>query len=139
MQKLITAEIGKKATKFPLGSQDGKKGEALVLARFFTPANRFTWYMLEYDRKTGEAFGLCVGDYAEYGYFRPEELQNAKQEVSVLGYRATVQAVERDISVKPGKETLETLMKQNKEKCPDWRHEEEKTAPQGTLDCLAAA
>lgn len=135
MQKLITAEIVKKSARFPLGSQDGKNGEALVLARFFTPASRFTWYMLEYDCKTGEAFGLCVGHDTEYGYFMPEELQKTKQEVSILGYMATVQAVERDISVKPGKETLETLMKRYNEECPDWWHEEEEEiALQSTLD-----
>lgn len=48
-QKLLTSAIKNAARKFPLGSQDGKRGEALVLARFFTPASAYTWYMLEYD------------------------------------------------------------------------------------------
>lgn len=60
-QKLLTSAIKNAARKFPLGSQDGKRSDALVLARFFTPASSYTWYMLEYDEENDEAFGYIVG------------------------------------------------------------------------------
>lgn len=119
-QKLLTVAIKNAAKKFPLGSQDGKKGDAVVLARFFTPASSFTWYMLEYNQETDEAYGLVFGHETEYGYFSLNELQNAKHEVSFMGISSEIQAVERDISVDPKKYTLAELLKANGEKAPSW-------------------
>lgn len=125
-QKLITSEIIKAAAKFPLYSQESNGKDALVLARFFTPARSFSWYMIEYDLKTGEAFGLVVNfDCVEYGYFNPEEMQNENMAVNLLGVTSEIQAVERDIYVKPGKETLEEVMKRYGEMTPAFWEKEE--------------
>lgn len=119
-QKLLTSAIKTAARKFPLGSQDGKRGEALVLARFFTPASSYTWYMLEYDEENDEAFGYIVGPEPEYGYFSVKELQEARMQ---SGFLRGMQAVERDISVDPKKRTLADLLKAYGEKAPSWWQE----------------
>lgn len=99
---------------------DGKRGEALVLARFFTPASAYTWYMLEYDEENDEAFGYIVGPEPEYGYFSVKELQEARMQ---SGFLRGMQAVERDISVDPKKRTLADLLKAYGEKAPSWWQE----------------
>lgn len=121
MQKLITAAIKNAAKKFPLYSQDGKKGQAVVLARFFTPASNLTWYMTELNTETGEAFGVVVGYETEYGYFNVNELQCLKM---TTGFLRGMQAVERDICVDPKEYTLEECMRRNGDEIPSWLQEE---------------
>lgn len=121
MQKLITAAIKNAAKKFPLYSQDGKKGQAVVLARFFTPASNLTWYMTELNTETGEAFGVVVGYETEYGYFNVNELQDLKM---TTGFLRGMQAVERDICVDPKEYTLEECMRRNGDEIPSWLKEE---------------
>jgi len=64
----------------PLGSQDGKGKDAIVYAKFFDPQGSATWYMTEFDPKTGDAFGYAdmfgSGDSqsAEMGYFNVWEI-----------------------------------------------------------------
>lgn len=117
-QKLLTAAIKNAAKKFPLYSQEGRKEEAVVLARFFTPASNMTWYVLEYDIERDEAFGVVVGQETEYGYFSINELQNLRQEISFFGRIAKIQAVERDVTVDPKKNTIGQLMREHKEETP---------------------
>jgi len=120
MQKLVTAEIKKASKKFPLYSQDGKKGQAVVLARYFTPYSNYTWYMLEFDPTTGDAFGYIVGPEPEYGYFNVNELQNIKHNARFMGRIISLQAIERDISIDSGKQTLEQILEERGEQKPSW-------------------
>lgn len=108
--KLVTAQIRKKLEKYPLRSQDGKKAEALAVARFFFPVGAWTWYILEADLQTDEAFGVVINGSGEgeFGYFSLKELQTMN--VRGLG-------VERDICFNASKlkdikdENLHKLLK----------------------------
>lgn len=44
----------------------------------------WTWYLTEYDKETGDAFGLVLGQEAEWGYFNLHELEELKAERLVL-------------------------------------------------------
>ena len=75
--KLMTKEIEKKIPA--LYTQDGKKGEAVIHVKFFTPWSDWTWYGLEYSKEDGLFFGLVQNKYGvEYGYFSLEELEEVK-------------------------------------------------------------
>lgn len=126
-QKLITTAITNASKKFGLYSQDGKRGQAVVLARFFTPASNMTWYMTEFDPETGDGFGVVVGCETEWGYFNLNEMQNAKMQ---SGFFRGMQAIERDIHVTPKKQTLIECMKSYGDEIPSWLlpKEEEKAA-----------
>ena len=124
-QKLITAAITNASKKFGLYSQDGKRGKAVVLARFFTPASNMTWYMTEFDPETGDGFGVVVGCETEWGYFNVNEMQNAKMQ---SGLFRGMQAIERDIYVSPKKQTLIECMKANGDRIPSWLLPEEEKA-----------
>lgn len=87
--KLLTEELIKKFEKYPLGSQDGKLGDAKVIARFFNPIGEGTWFITEGDivrNKDGEItdvdmFGyvnLMGLEYAELGYVSLKELENVR-------------------------------------------------------------
>ena len=124
-QKLITAAITNASKKFGLYSQDGKRGKAVVLARFFTPASNMTWYLTEFDPETGDGFGVVVGCETEWGYFNVNEMQNAKMQ---SGLFRGMQAIERDIYVSPKKQTLIECMKANGDRIPSWLLPEEEKA-----------
>ena len=121
MQNLITKEIEDVAKNYPLYSQDGKRGDAVVLARFFTVNGNWTWYLTEYNPVTHEGFGYVLGFDNEMGYIDVDELQKAKNQVffngKMVGER---QAVERDINVHPGKETLAHLLDVYKQEKPSY-------------------
>ena len=44
----------------------------------------WTWYLTEYDKETGDAFGLVLGQEAEWGYFNLHELEELKAERLIL-------------------------------------------------------
>lgn len=92
--KLLTSEIKKRLGKYPLYSQDGKKGEAKCIAKFFYPMGAWTWYVLEGNPNTDEFFGVVINatGEGEYAYFSVNELQHLK--VHGLG-------IERDICFHP--------------------------------------
>lgn len=94
--KLVTSAIKKELAKYPLGSQDGKNGDAKAIARFFFPMGAWTWYVTEANLQTGEAFGVTINGSGEgeYGYFNLNELQSLR----VKGF-----SVERDICFTPTK------------------------------------
>lgn len=87
--KLLTEELVKKFEEYPLYSQDGKMGNAKVIAKFFNPMGQGTWLITEGDIirdeqgniEDVEMFGFVnlVGmDYAELGYVSLNELQSVK-------------------------------------------------------------
>jgi hypothetical protein len=58
-----------------LYAQDGKGGDAIVYAKYFTPWSGWTWYMTEYDPQERTGFGLVVGLHTELGYFSFDEME----------------------------------------------------------------
>lgn len=78
--KLLTEAIKKKLAKYPLRSQDGKKGDALCICKFFLCQGAWTWYVLEANLETNELFGVVINGEGEgeYGYFALDELQKLR-------------------------------------------------------------
>ena len=104
----MNAELAESLKKFPLYSQDGKKADAVVVAKYFFPATALTWYVTEGSEEDDDYlffgledddylfFGLVVGTdtSAEMGYFSLSQLS----ELNVCGLK-----VERDIYFQPKK------------------------------------
>lgn len=98
--KLITKEIQNALNKMGSHSQDGLGKDAKVIARYFRGSA--TWYVLEKDQGS-DVFGLVDLGYGfEYGYFSMDELEQIN--------RTYLLGVERDLFVKPLKQTLGELM-----------------------------
>ena len=96
--RLRNAELSESLKKFPLYSQDGKKADAVVVAKYFFPATALTWYVTEGRQEDDDYlfFGLVVGTdtSAEMGYFSLSQLS----ELNLCGLK-----VERDMFFKPKK------------------------------------
>lgn len=95
--------------KYPLYSQDGKKADTLVIAKYFFPASAATWYVTEvsleeYDTPEGVKplptfFGLVTGLVEdELGYFSLQELAEVKVDVPVI-VRNGVTGEEKEIKI----------------------------------------
>jgi hypothetical protein len=91
--KLLTEEIRKQLP--PLYGQDGKGGDAIAYAKFFTPWGSWSWYATELDPTEGRFFGLVDGQFKELGYFMLSELESA---TGPMGLH-----IERDLHWKPTK------------------------------------
>ena len=96
--RLMNKELAESLEKYPLYSQDGKKADAVVVAKYFFPATALTWYVTEGRKEDDDYlfFGLVVGTdtSAEMGYFSLSQLLA----INVYGLR-----VERDMYFKPRK------------------------------------
>lgn len=95
--KLWTKEIEQRAAKFPLGSQDGKGLDAIVLVKYFNPYGAGTWLITEAEKQEdGDylLFGYCHIFEGEFGYVMLSELQNTK--VNVFGCQLPL---ERDLHI----------------------------------------
>ena len=119
MQKRITKAIIEALAKTPYGSTDGTpKDEKRVIARFFNPVGRGTWYVLEdsmffTDEEHRDAdhveenmivFAASTLGYGlELGDISLKELMDIKLPFGMY--------IERDSSVEPLKETLGELRK----------------------------
>lgn len=77
----------------PLYSMSEAK-DPMVICKFFLPATKWTWYVLEFDGKD-TFFGYVVGEYPELGYFSLSELQSIGGPFGL--------GVERDLYFKPQK------------------------------------
>ncbi len=93
--ELMTPEVEEIIKNYPLYSQDSKKGEAVVVCKYFLPIGCWTWYVLEGNRQTDgdyHLFGIVINGEGEreYGYFMLSELQELR--VTRLGLK-----VERDL------------------------------------------
>ena len=69
--KLLTKALEKK-----LPALHSATGKAFV--KWFTPDANWTWYVMEYDTKTGECFGLVDGLEKEFGYFTLNQVQEVR-------------------------------------------------------------
>lgn len=107
--KLITKEIIELFEKYPLGSQDGKYGDATVIVKFFYPAGAATWLITEGNLikdKNGnvsdiEMFGFCCPmgvEHGELGYVMLSDLETIE---IIPGLK-----VERDLYFHNGKINL---------------------------------
>ena len=81
--KLLTKALEKK-----LPALHSATGKAFV--KWFTPDANWTWYVMEYDPKTGECFGLVDGLEKEFGYFTLKQVQEVRGKFGL--------PVERDLS-----------------------------------------
>ena len=76
--KLLTKKLKKRFKE--VGRQEDSKNP-IVIAKFFNPAGRGTWYATEYDEETEIFFGYVsiFGDHNdEWGSFSLEQLKNVK-------------------------------------------------------------
>lgn len=108
-QVLVTKAVYRALEKMPYRSQDNKKLDAKVIARYFLAS--MTAYVLEADNlEEGIVFGLIdCGNYGfEYGAISLYELAGVAIPVTINGHRFEhiKVAIERDINVKPLKKTL---------------------------------
>jgi hypothetical protein len=109
MQVLLTNELRTLFTRsFPLGSQEAKGDDAKVVAKFFFPMGRYTFFVTE-GSPHGEDFlffGYCLSaitpEFDEWGYALLSELQH----FSVHNLR-----MERDASLTPAAHTVGELLK----------------------------
>jgi hypothetical protein len=92
-----------------VGCQDGKKGDALVIARFFHPLSSWIWYATEYDPETRCFFGYVCGFDDEWGDFSLDEMESVK--LHGLG-------IERDIHFE--EKPLRDALREDGKKCPKW-------------------
>ena len=76
LAKFVRAIIKQKTPA--IMSQDGKGDTAIAYVKIFDPCGSWTWFITEYDPKTGEAFGLVNGFESELGYIDLAELANVK-------------------------------------------------------------
>lgn len=99
--KLMTKELERVFAKYPLYSQDGLGGDALVIAKYFRPGSAGTWLITEASPQGDDwlMFGLVdLGFGPEYGYVSLNELK---------GYRGWGGlGIERDIHFPPGQYTV---------------------------------
>lgn len=85
---LLTEEIKARLQDFPIYSQDGKKGEAEVLVKYYLPQTAWAWYVLEAKPMgdTWELYGITISPQipaGEYGYFMLSELENICLDIPV--------------------------------------------------------
>ena len=92
--QLMTKELGETIPALYANENAANYDAVLALAKLFSPYSNWTWYVTEWDPKTGTCFGLVEGFETELGYFDLTELAEA----TVLG---GVPAVERDLCWEP--------------------------------------
>lgn len=116
MQVRITKEIEEALRKTPYGSTDGvDNDEKKVIARYFNPCGRGTWYVLEDsmyfedEEKSKVAPGKIVFGAATLGYgLELGDISLTELEEIRLPFGMYI---ERDTSVEPLKKTLGQLRK----------------------------
>ncbi|HBF4562454.1 TPA: conjugal transfer protein [Clostridioides difficile] len=65
--------------------EDVDLADKQVHAAYIIPfRSNWTWYMTEYDRESGDAFGLVLGIEPEWGYFNLEELKELNAQRLIL-------------------------------------------------------
>lgn len=116
--KLMTESLAKEFEKYPLMSQDGMRGKAKVIAKYFNPCGVGTWFITEAEKEeNGDylMFGYChLGDdeCAELGYIRLSELES-------IHFRRVNLGIERDLFLKKDI-TLEEAIEQEGLKVPSY-------------------
>lgn len=96
--KLLTPEIV--AALPTMGSiDDVPTTDQVMVAKFFDPCGRGTWYACAYDVAENTCFGFCVSplgpDCDEWGYWSMTELASVRNHLGL--------GIERDTSWRPTK------------------------------------
>lgn len=82
--QLMTKELEEKFKQYPLGSQDGLRGNAKVIAKYFNPMGAGTWFITEAEKQENGDYmmygygNLGDSDLAEFGYIMLSQLQKIK-------------------------------------------------------------
>ena len=83
-ENLMTDEMLKRVPEL-YAQEEIDLADKEVHAAYIIPfKSNWTWYMTEYDRESGEAFGLVVGIEPEWGYFNLNELKELNAQRLVL-------------------------------------------------------
>ena len=82
--ELVTDEMLERVPKL-YEQEDVSLADKQVHAAYIIPfRSNWTWYMTEYDRDSGDAFGLVLGIEPEWGYFNINELKELNAQRLVL-------------------------------------------------------
>ena len=83
-ENLMTEEMLKRVPEL-YAQEDVELADKKVHAAYIIPfRSNWTWYMTEYDRESGDAFGLVLGIEPEWGYFNLNELKELNAQRLVL-------------------------------------------------------
>ncbi len=83
-ENLMTDEMLKRVPEL-YAQEDVALADKEVHAAYIIPfRSNWTWYMTEYDRESGDAFGLVLGLEPEWGYFNLEELKELNAQRLIL-------------------------------------------------------
>src|SRR5258707_10969561 len=81
---LLPHDVRAALARFPLGSQDGRGMDALVVVKYFFPAGRYTLYVTEaeFDGDDAQFFGYCLSPFGEdcdeWGYASLAEFRSLR-------------------------------------------------------------
>lgn len=78
---LMTKELEKTFSNYPIGSQDGKGMDAEVVVKYFNPCGAGTWLITEGEKQEdGDwlLFGYCHLFEWEWGYVMLSELESVR-------------------------------------------------------------
>ena len=83
-ENLMTDEMLERVPEL-YAQEDVSLADKQVHAAYIIPLrSNWTWYMTEYDRESGDAFGLVLGIEPEWGYFNLEELKELNAQRLIL-------------------------------------------------------
>ncbi|HEO4734877.1 TPA: DEAD/DEAH box helicase family protein [Streptococcus agalactiae] len=83
-ENLMTYEMLERVPEL-YAQEDVALADKEVHATYIIPfRSNWTWYMTEYDRESGDAFGLVLGIEPEWGYFNLEELKELNAQRLIL-------------------------------------------------------
>lgn len=83
-ENLMTDEMLERVPEL-YAQEDVALADKQVHAAYIIPfRSNWTWYMTEYDRENGDAFGLVLGIEPEWGYFNLEELKELNAQRLIL-------------------------------------------------------
>ena len=83
-ENLMTDEMLERVPEL-YAQEDVALADKQVHAVYIIPfRSNWTWYMTEYDRESGDAFGLVLGIEPEWGYFNLEELKELNAQRLIL-------------------------------------------------------
>lgn len=81
---LLPPDVRAALARFPLGSQEGRGMDAVVVVKYFFPAGRYTLYVTEaeFDGDDAQLFGYCLSPFGEdcdeWGYASLAELRSTR-------------------------------------------------------------
>jgi len=81
---LLPPDVCTALARYPLGSQDGRGMDAVVVVKYFFPAGRYTLYVTEAETCGDDVrlFGYCLSPFGEdcdeWGYASLNELRTTR-------------------------------------------------------------